>query len=102
MQSVELPATKKNNISIPRLLDGKHFSIKERNKYKVDAICMTCGRICKGDVRSTGNFMDHYTSAHEELVKKVKDHRIKKVVESMPANNSQQTSMFVFAKPIEN
>lgn len=74
------PPTKKKkstNVthSIPRLLDGKYFSIVRNDDSKITAKCMICGRSRKGDLKSTGNFMDHFTSCHPNLVNEVNTYK---------------------------
>lgn len=64
-------------------------------------MCITCGRIRKGDCRSTGNFTDHYEVHHPELVQKLKDHRSKKEAESTLEKNNRQQSMAMFTKPVD-
>lgn len=85
------PPAKRIAVSIPRLLDGKYFSITKREKFKVDAMCTICGRPRKGDIRSTGNFMDHFKNAHAHLVKEVEDYRRKNSVEIAVINDKQKT-----------
>lgn len=66
---------KKKKTSIPRLLDGKYFEITLQNDTKIEAKCMTCGKVRKVDIRSTGNFMEHYSNFHPTLVNEVEQHK---------------------------
>lgn len=84
---------------IPRLLDGKYFSIESRNRLDIVAKCMQCGRTRKGSIKSTGNFMDHYRSFHPQLIpeietyKKVKD-------DGNPKIPSTQTTLKTMFSPL--
>lgn len=69
---------KKSKSSVPKILDGKYYAIICSTGTKVDAKCMTCLKVRKGDVRSTGNFMEHYRSAHPELKDAVEKYRKQK------------------------
>lgn len=36
---------------------------------------MICNKIRKGDLRSTGNFMEHFRKSHKEIVHEVEQYR---------------------------
>lgn len=72
------PAAKRRRLSIskePRLLDGKYFKIIKRDGSKVDAVCTECGKTRKGEITSTGNFMEHFRKSHPNLVDEVQLYR---------------------------
>lgn len=87
---------KKRKTSTPRLLDGKYFEIVAQNDTKIEAKCMTCGKHRKGDIRSTGNFMDHYTTAHPTLINEVELHKKGK----NDVTSLKQTTIFPKAQPL--
>lgn len=61
------PATKRSK-TIPRLLDGKYFEIiTSLEDPNVTARCVTCGKLRKGTLLSTGNFMKHINSCHPSM-----------------------------------
>lgn len=63
--------TKKRKTTVPRILDGKYYEIINQNDTKIEAKCTHCGKHRKGDIRSTENFMEHYSSFHPMLVNEV-------------------------------
>lgn len=65
----------KKKTTVPKLLDGKYFTIVNRQDFNITAKCAICGQERKGTVLSTGNFMDHIKKSHPELVDEVKHHR---------------------------
>lgn len=79
---------KKKCVNLPKLLDGKFFKVLTDNwsstPSNIDAQCQTCGKIRKGSIRSTGNFMDHYISCHPSLVKIVDQYRKQKEMDNPP------------------
>lgn len=70
--------SKNKKISIPKLLDGKYFTIVTMENNKVDVTCNTCGEQRKGDIRSTGNFMTHIRKDHDHLVNEVEQYKSKR------------------------
>lgn len=82
--------TKKQK-TIPRLLDGKYFKIEKSDDSKVEASCTTCGKIRKGDIKSTGNFMEHYRSLHPSMVNEIDCYRKQK--QSDLVTNLKQTTL---------
>lgn len=72
-QENQRPSKKKS--TVPKILDGKYFAIVNRQDLNVTAKCAVCGQERKGNVHSTGNFMDHIKKSHPELVDEVKHHR---------------------------
>lgn len=71
----ENPNKKQRNISIPKLLDGTFYAIVSRDGMKVVARCLKCGKERKGDISSTGNFMEHIKKSHPDIKEKVEQHR---------------------------
>lgn len=52
----------KNTVNaVPRLYDSKYFSIQSRIGSRVTLNCKTCHKTIKGDIRSTGNLISHYS-----------------------------------------
>lgn len=76
---------------MPKLLDGKYFTIVSHDQTKVEAKCKTCNQTRKGDTRSTGNFMEHIRTKHPELVKEVDDYRKNK--STIDSKSLKQTSL---------
>lgn len=64
---MEEPPTKKQR-SIPRLLDGRYYTIVTDLDGKIEAKCITCDELRKGNIKSTGNFLNHYRTKHLSLV----------------------------------
>lgn len=58
-------------------MDGKYFTITKKENTKIEALCNvpTCNKVRRGDVTSTGNFMDHIRKSHPELVAEVELYR---------------------------
>lgn len=65
--------SKKRKSSIPKLLDGKYFSMSENSK--IVAICNACGKPRRGYITSTGNFMDHIKKDHPNLVDEIEQYK---------------------------
>lgn len=82
---------KRKKTSDPRLLDGKYFKIEKREGNKVEAICVTCGITRKGDVTSTGNFMEHMKKSHPTLVQSVEKYRKFGLLTNSNENKKQAT-----------
>lgn len=57
------PAKKKR---IPKILDGKYFTVVRERGKNLDAVCMTCKKECSGSYNGTRNFADHYSRVHPE------------------------------------
>lgn len=95
------PPAKRVAESIPRLLDGKYFAITKRDKFSIHATCTTCGKIRKGDIRSTGNFLDHYKNSHSHLVKEITAYRQKNTV-NMAVIKKQQKTLTTIIKPFKS
>lgn len=51
------------NISI---LDGKFFKVVSIEGIKVSAKCSSCGRVIKGEINSTSNFVSHLRRLHAD------------------------------------
>lgn len=62
---------------MPKLLDGKYFTIIKREDTKIEAQCNldACKKVRKGDVKSTGNFMEHIRKEHPQIVAEVEAYR---------------------------
>lgn len=56
---------------MPKLLDGRYFTIVKSDGDKIEAVCSICKKIRKGSIKSTGNFMDHITNEHKEISNEV-------------------------------
>lgn len=70
-----VPEPKKKKV-VPRALDGIFFEIVNECGEKIEAKCKQCEEIKKGNIKSTGNFLNHYKTRHtkefEHLEKHVK------------------------------
>lgn len=79
LEPPNVPAPKKQKTLLPRMLDGKFFEVLtgdwSSSQPKIIAKCQTCGKTRKGDIRSTGNFMEHYRSCHPSLVQAVEKYK---------------------------
>lgn len=67
MQGQEItykPEPKRQKL-VPRALDGTFFEIVSNNESKIEAKCKLCLEIKKGNLKSTGNFINHYKSKHQ-------------------------------------
>lgn len=71
MTERNLPRAKRPRIEIPKLLDGKYFTITKQDGFRVEATCSRCQTIRKGDINSTGNFMTHIRRKHPDLIEAV-------------------------------
>lgn len=67
------PPPKKRK-QIPRILDGKHFSIVSQVGEKIVARCMECDETKKGQLTSTGNFINHYRTKHSPQMTALEQH----------------------------
>lgn len=57
-------AAKKRKSSMPKLLDGKYFTITKSENSKIEVTCNICGEVRRGEITSTGNFMNHIKKSH--------------------------------------
>lgn len=92
IQNEDIQQAKILRISHPKLLDGKYYEIINTHGTKVDAKCKTCGRVRKGDLRSTGNFMDHYRTQHPSMRDEVEQYR-KQKEQMIPTDSLKQTTL---------
>lgn len=70
-QSTVDPAAKRVKTKIPRILDGQFFSIQSNVNGSIDARCLECSKIFKGNLSSTGNFRKHYERSHSNVMKRL-------------------------------
>lgn len=68
-------------------MDGTFFSIEQNNNGKIVAKCTECGQNKKGNIFSTGNFINHYKSTHENRVQAMEEY-LKK---TQPQNEVSKT-----------
>lgn len=68
---------KTKKLSIPKLLDGKYFTIATMENTKVTVTCNICGELRRGNITSTGNFMGHIRKHHKHLEDEVEKYKIK-------------------------
>lgn len=68
------------NAKFPKILDGKYYTITERDSSNnIKARCMHCvNKIYSGTILSTGNFFKHISKIHPDLYDDVKDYTRKK------------------------
>lgn len=50
----------------PKIFDGTFYTIEKVIVDKIEARCMECSEVRKGDISSTGNFKNHYKSKHPD------------------------------------
>lgn len=67
----EEPAAKRIKMKIPRILDGKYFSIVSNINGNITARCTVCNEEKKGSLTSTGNFKSHFRIKHMAILAKV-------------------------------
>lgn len=70
---------KRPKYSLPRILDGQFYHLEGNvddisSDGRISVKCNTCNKTRKGNIKSTGNFLSHYRSAHSELVTKLEQH----------------------------
>lgn len=58
--------------SIPKIFDGKYFSIVSKNKKNIIAKCVHCEKTLSGTLPSTGNFYRHMKTKHIGQFEKLK------------------------------
>lgn len=69
---VRPPPAKKRRM--PRILDGTYYEIVSIDEDNVEAKCMGCDKIRKGNLKSTGNFIGHYRNAHSESIQALENY----------------------------
>lgn len=67
------PAKRKKT---PKMLDGTFYTIHAEKDNKVEAKCMLCGHIVKGNLGSTGNFKSHFSRKHKDRASDLEDYLI--------------------------
>lgn len=82
--------------SYPKLLDGKYFEVIKCDGTKIDAKCKTCGKVRKGNLKSTGNFTDHYRTQHPSMLQEIDQY--KKSKEQIVAENALKQSTLLTLK----
>lgn len=70
---VEPPPSKKAK-KYPKIFDGKYYSIRSDIDGYIDAVCIICHEVKKGNYLSTGNFFSHYKLKHYSKLQELKDH----------------------------
>lgn len=88
------PATKRAKITIPRILDGKYFSIISNINGNIVARCTECNEQKKGSVTSTGNFKSHFRIKHSEILPTVEAYLKSKGVETTVAQPTMHRFIF--------
>lgn len=72
----------------PKILDGTFYTIEQIDNGKIVARCAECGEQKKGNIFSTGNFINHYKSKHEPRVKELEDF----LKNTQPENEKEKTT----------
>lgn len=93
METVCEPKSKKAKDCVPKLLDGKYFKIVKSNNTRVEAECTTCNKIRKGDLKSTGNFMQHIRKSHFEIANEADLYRKSGIDEKYEAFQKKQKAI---------
>lgn len=75
-RSTEPPAKRRK---IPKILDGRFYTIVSNVDGNIEAKCEECGEIRKGNLGSTGNFKSHYKK-HKQRAEEVEKY-LKQTVE---------------------
>lgn len=72
------PPPKKIRKNCPKILDGKFYEVEKPDEISIDgkvsARCTVCNQIRKGNVRSTGNFINHYRSSHLTIFNELEEY----------------------------
>lgn len=63
-----IQSAKRAKLSLPRILDGKFFSVDSHVEGKIEARCTECNEVKKGQITSTGNFKNHYRIKHSSTM----------------------------------
>lgn len=87
----EQNAPKRAKTSVPRILDGKYFTIDSIDKGKVVAKCTKCGETKRGHLTSTGNFKSHYKIKHFSDNNKLSEYLKGHTEEAVKMKTSQPT-----------
>lgn len=72
--SGETQIAKRMKTTIPRIFDGKYFSILSNDHGKISARCNECAETKKGHITSTGNFKIHYKMRHPAIASKLDEY----------------------------
>lgn len=79
------PAKKKPK-QIPKIFDGKYYTIRNESGDNIEAICTVCKEVRKGNYFSTGNFFCHYKIKHSSMVDDMKLHTKSEIVKKKLSN----------------
>lgn len=88
---------KSKTATIPRILDGKYFTIVSNVDSKIEAKCTQCHKKIKGQISSTGNFKLHYRTVHNSTLSTLENYLKNKGDEVGEKNTGRQSSMAQFA-----
>lgn len=55
-------------------MDGTFFTIQENDDGKITARCTECDELKKGNIFSTGNYINHYKTKHSARVKSMEEY----------------------------
>lgn len=95
--SINLRPQKKKRTCIPRILDGTFYCIESNINGKITAKCCECSELKKGDISSTGNFLNHYRAKHSTLQLQLEQH-----LKSNNLPQTENTSFHVSKEQVKN
>lgn len=72
-------------------MDGNFYEVTLEEGEKIEAKCLECQRVIKGNNRSTGNFLSHYRTQHEAMMGKLQAHLDKKNDQESEGSVTQRT-----------
>lgn len=74
------PPVKKTKM--PKIFDGTFYTVEKVTMEKIEARCIECSEVRKGDITSTGNFKNHYKSKHPGRLKVLEEYLKKSTSET--------------------
>lgn len=69
-----IPPSAKKAKRIPKIFDGKYYSVKSDIEGNIEAICTACEEVKRGNYLSTGNFISHYKLKHHDQLQNLKEY----------------------------
>lgn len=60
--------------TIPKILNGKYYSIQKNEDGNIEAMCNNCDEVKKGNISSTGNFRTHIKKKHPSLLSQLDEY----------------------------
>lgn len=96
----EAPPPKKAK-KVPKIFDGKFFTITKQSDEQIDAKCSACEEVKRGKISSTGNFLTHFKLKHTDQFDKLKEY-LKKSHKETQLNESKDVKQPQIAEAFQN